>query len=83
MTKTVYTVRKNSREAKEIQARATNMICRCLPNGFKAEHVHNVKGILGLWIGPNAYTFTKVRNNGNGTYTLRLHSNEWYDFDLS
>ena len=68
----------------QIADTARDMRCYSLDNDFvgtpvDADRVRRI--IEAYWFLPSAYSAAKVATNHHGGYTMRVHSNLWFEFD--
>ena len=74
-------VRRGTRKLGEVLANAKDVHEHTLSSGFNAEPFDaTADASQYLTALMENYSFAYVRDNGNGAFTLRVHSNEWYDF---
>jgi hypothetical protein len=63
----------------KIKATATEMVCHCLENSFRGSVVLEPAKVIEYW-----ENFPSKRpslsHDGEGSFKLRFHSNEWYTF---
>lgn len=72
------TVRKNAkRKLEEIFKNAKNGCDYSLDNCFSGESV-SIEAIKEEF---ETFSFSKMTTDGNGSYNVRLHSNQWYTFE--
>lgn len=76
MSSTIRTVRRNSREARDMWDKATRAVSYTLANYFHGEEV-NVLGALE-WYRRMEQIKPKITHDGN-CYTIHYHSNHWTD----
>jgi hypothetical protein len=69
------TIAKTTRRAQSILANGRNAKGYFLAYGFVAQPVPMTTVAAAL-----RWRSAKLRSQGNGTYTVRVHSNEWYTF---
>lgn len=87
------TIPRNSKRAAEVLEKAQGVKVYSLANHFRGELLpeHCLSPLAwkaGKTCSPQEYlsellqlfSFAKLRDNGDGTYTLSVHSNEWYTF---
>ena len=71
------TVKRNSREAREMFDKATRAISRTLSDNFEPVDV-SVEGVRDYYTRTAANLKPSIRYNGRG-YVIRYHSNHWIE----
>lgn len=92
------TVKRNSRRAAQILDAATNVRAYTLNNYFTGKSLTETPMDPVAWKSGTyrettpprflagllqVFKFAKLRDNGNGEFSLHVHSNEWYEFETT
>jgi hypothetical protein len=79
MEATHMTIKKTSKAAKQALSTAKHIVRFSLENGFSGEVVTK-PAILTDRLNSEG---SKLFRGSNGVYTLRVHSNLWYEFEVT
>lgn len=90
----IKVIRRNSKELGEIFRRAVDITAFSLDNNFIRREVKGECIDPGNWdnkVTPQEYlakkfaqfNFTKLYQRDDGRYTLHIHSNLWYEFEVT
>lgn len=71
------TIRRNTKKFQDVLNNATNIKVHDLSTAFKGIEVES----LTILREQAQYSFAKLQDNGDGSYTLRVTSNCWYKFE--